>query len=127
MIEIKHAKKGSVILYNGKPYRIEDSKSVVVAKHSHSKTKVTLVNIFDKSDRQTLTLPNSEQVEDIPVIRKHGQFVARLGPGKGQVMDMRDFKLHDSEILDEIDKTIEIGSEVTYVEFRGRSKVLEIR
>jgi translation elongation factor P/translation initiation factor 5A len=127
MIEIKQAKKGSCILYNDKPYRVEGIKSVVVSKHSHSKTKVSLTNVFDREDRQTITLPNSEIVEEITVIRKHGQYIARLGPGKGQVMDMRDYSLFEVEIQGEIDGKIKEGDEVTYIEFSGRSKILEIR
>jgi translation elongation factor P/translation initiation factor 5A len=115
------------ILYNKKPYKVEDIRSVVVSKHSHSKTKVSITNIFDREDRQTLTLPNSETVEDIPVIRKHGQFIARLGEGRGQVMDMRDYSIYESEISGEIEGKINEGDEVTYIEFKGRSKVLEIR
>lgn len=127
MIEIKRAKKGSCILFNDKPYRVEDIKSVVVSKHSHSKTKVTLMNVFNREDRQTMTLPNSELVEEIPIIRKHGQYIARLGPGRGQVMDLRDYNLFEVEIPGEIDGKIKEGDEVTYIEFRGRSKILEIR
>jgi len=127
MIEIREAKKGSSILYNDKPYRVEDIRSVVVSKHSHSKTKVTLVNVFDKSDRQTLTLPNAESVEDIQIIRKHGQYIADLGSGRGQVMDMRDYGIHEAEIPADLREKIKEGDEVTYIGFMGRSMVLEIR
>jgi translation initiation factor 5A len=127
MIEIKQAKKGTCILYNDKPYRVDDIKSVVVSRHSHSKSKVTLVNIFDRTDRQTFSLPHSEQVEEIQVIRKHGQFIAKMSPGRGQVMDMRDYSIYEAELPDEIDGKLKEGDDVTYIEFRGRSKVLEIR
>ncbi len=127
MVEIRSVKKGGNILYNDKPYRVEDTKSVVVATHSHTKTKVTLVNVFDSRDRQTLSLPHSERVEEVPIIRKHGQFIARLRPGQGQVMDMRDYTIYEAEIPDELDEKIKEGDEITYIEFRGRSKVLEIR
>jgi translation initiation factor 5A len=127
MIEIKQAKKGTCILFNEKPYRVDDIRSVVVSRHSHSKSKVTLVNIFDSVDRQTLSLPHSEPVEEIPVIRKHGQYIARLGPGRGQVMDMRDYSIYEAEIPSDIDGEIKEGDEITYIEFRGRSKVLEVR
>jgi len=127
MIEIRQAKKGTCILYNNKPYRVEDIKSVVVSRHSHAKTKVTLVNVFDPRDRQTLSMPHTEQVEEVRIIRKHGQYIARLGPGRGQVMDMRDYSIHEAEVPEDIDRDIREGDEVTYVEFQGRSKVLEIR
>jgi translation elongation factor P/translation initiation factor 5A len=127
MIEIKQAKKGSSILYKDKPYRVEDIRSVVVAKHSHSKSKVTLVNVFDREDRQILSLPHSEQVEELSIIRKHGQYIAGLGPGRGQVMDMREYNIHEAEIPPELDEKIKEGDEVTFIEFRGRSMVLEIR
>lgn len=127
MIEIKEAKKGTCIIYNGKPYRVEDIKSVVVAKHSHTKTKVTLMNLFDRNDRQILSLPHSEKVEDVQIPRKHGQYIARLDDGRGQVMDMRDYTLYESEIPSEIDGIIKEGDDVTYIEYNGRSKVVEIR
>jgi translation initiation factor 5A len=85
------------------------------------------MNVFNREDRQTMTLPNSELVEEIPIIRKHGQYIARLDPGKGQVMDLRDYNLFEVEIPGEIDGKIKEGDEVTYIEFRGRSKILEIR
>jgi translation initiation factor 5A len=127
MIEIRQAKKGTHIIYMDKPYRVEDTKSVVVSRHSHAKTKVTLVNIFNKDDRQTLSLPHSEQVEDVKIIRKHGQYIAKLAPGRGQVMDMRDYAIYEAEIPEELDSKIKEGDEVTYIEFRGRCKVVEIR
>ncbi|RMF89589.1 MAG: hypothetical protein D6733_06010 [Methanobacteriota archaeon] len=127
MIEIRQAKKGTHIVYMGKPYRVEDIRSVVVSRHSHAKTKVTLVNVFNREDRQTITLPHSEQVEDVKIIRKHGQYIARLGPGRGQVMDMRDYSIYEAEVPEDIDSKIKEGDEVTYIEFRGRSMVVEIR
>ena len=127
MIEIRQAKKGMCILYNNKPYRVDDLKSVVVSKHSHTKTKVALNHIFDKNNKQLLTLPQSEQVENIQVIRKHGQYIAGLGEGRGQVMDMRDYTIYESEIPDELMESIKEGDEITYIEFKGRRKILEIR
>ncbi len=127
MIEIKEAKKGTCILYNDKPYRIEEIKSVIVASHSHAKTKITIVNVFDKSDRQVLTLPHSERFADVQIPRKHGQYIARMGSGIGQVMDMRDYSMYEAEIPADIDGKIKEGDEVTYLEYNGRSKVVEIR
>ncbi|MFQ5800187.1 MAG: hypothetical protein ACE5HH_00505 [Candidatus Hydrothermarchaeales archaeon] len=127
MTEIRQVKKGSCIIYNDKPYRVEDLRSVVVSRHSHSKTKVILGNVFDRTDRVTLSMPHSEQVEEAPITRKHGQYIARLGPGRGQVMDMRDYSIYEAEIPDEIDEKIMEGNEVTFIEFKGRCKVVEIR
>lgn len=127
MIPISELNRGECIVYNGKPYRIEEIKSVIVASHSHAKTKVTLANVFDKSDRQTLTLPHSEKVESVDIIRRHGQFVAKLEQGRGQVMDLHSYEIFEAEIPEEIEKELNEGNEVTFVEFKGRATITEIR
>jgi len=127
MIPINELNRGECLVYKGTPYRIEEIKSVIVASHSHAKTKVTLVNVFDKSDRQTLTLPHSEKVENVEIIRRHGQFVARLEKGRGQVMDLHSYEIFEAEISEEIEKELNEGDEVTFVEFKGKAMITEKR
>ena len=45
-MEISKLGKGRCILINDRPYRIIDTKAVVISKHSHTRTKLDLEDVF---------------------------------------------------------------------------------
>lgn len=117
-------KRGDFVVQGGEPYFVEKAQAVVISKHSHTKMKIDLVNLFS-GDKRTLSAPNHEDIEKADVIRKHGQFISRTEEGRGQVMDMKEYGVLDAEIKEGID--LNEGDEVTYIDFKGRAMILEKR
>lgn len=125
MIEIKKLSKGSYIAHKGEPYRITKLHLVVVGTHSHTKTKVEMVGLFS-GKKEMLTMSPHERVEDVEVIRRHGQLIAKTGD-EVQVMSMDNYEMVDAEVQPDLIDEINEGDDVTYVEFEGRARVIEKR
>lgn len=125
MIEIKKLSKGSYIAHNGEPYRIKKLNLVVVGTHSHTKTKVEMVGLFS-GKKEMMTMSPHEKVEDVKVIRRHGQLIAKMGE-EVQVMSMDNYEMVDADVQQGLIDKINEGDDVTYVEFEGRARVIEKR
>jgi translation initiation factor 5A len=121
MVEASSLKKGDFVVQDGEPYLVEKAQAVVVSRHSHTKMKIDLVNVFT-GEKRTLSVPNHEDLEKVDVIRKHGQFISKTGDRTGQVMDMKDYGVLEAEIKEGLD--INEGDEITYIEFKGRAMVI---
>ncbi len=126
MIEIKKLRKGNCIVYKDRPYRVKSIGSKVIGTHSHSVTKVELEGLLEKS-RESITKSSHDKVEDIEMVRRRGQYIAPSGENVIQVMSMDTYDVFDAEVLPEIMPEITDGCSLTYIEFRGRRIVTEIR
>lgn len=124
MVEASSVKKGEFVVQNGEPYFVEKAQSVVISRHSHSKMKIDIVNLFS-GEKRVLSVPNHEELEKADVIRKHGQFISKTGDDRGQVMDMKDYGVLDAEIKDGVE--LKEGDEVTYIDFKGRATIIQKR
>lgn len=121
MVEASSLKKGDFVVQDGEPYFVEKAQAVVISRHSHTKMKIDLVNVFT-GEKRALSVPNHEDLEKADVIRKHGQFISKTGDRTGQVMDMKDYGVLEAEIKEGLD--INEGDEITYIEFKGRAMVI---
>ncbi|MBU2560512.1 hypothetical protein KKA03_06420 [archaeon] len=124
MVEASSLKKGDFVVQDGGPYLVEKAQSVVVGRHSHTKMKIDLINMFS-GERRSLSAATGEEFEKADIVRKHGQFISKTEEGKGQVMDMKEYGVLDCEIKKGVDLTE--GDEVTYIDFKGRAMILEKR
>lgn len=124
MVEASSLKKGDFVVQDGGPCMVEKAQSVVVGRHSHTKMKIELLNMFS-GEKRALSMASGEEFEKVDVIRKHGQFITKTGDKRGQVMDMKDYGVLEAEIKEELD--INEGNEVTYIEFKGRALVIDRR
>jgi translation elongation factor P/translation initiation factor 5A len=124
MVEASSLKRGDFVVQDGEPYFVEKAQAVVISKHSHTKMKIDLTNLFS-GDKRTLSAPNHEDIEKADVIRKHGQFISKTEGNRGQVMDMVEYGTLDAEIKDGVE--LNEGDEVTYIDFKGRAMILEKR
>ena len=122
-MEISKLAKGKCILYNEKPYRIKDIKSVVVSKHSHTRTKVELEDIFTGAPL-SLNLSPHENVREVDIPRKHGQFIARIGDDIVHVMDSFSYETFDAAIEEELLEELTEGDEIIFVDYDNVKKVI---
>ena len=126
MIEVKRLRKGDYIVHKDKPYRVKSIGSKVIGTHSHSVTKIDLECPLDNS-KETITKAPHEKVENLELIRKHGQYIAPLKDNKIQIMSLDNYEIFDADVLSEVTPQIREGCEVTYIEFKGSVIVLEVR
>ena len=108
-----------------KPYLIKQIQSVVVSRHSGTRTKLELEGVFD-GDKRTTTLSPHEDLGTVEIIRKLGQVISKSGAAV-QVMGMDSYETFDAEVAKDLLKTLAEGDEVTYVEFRRARRVVEKR
>jgi len=125
MIEIKQLKKGDYVLHKGEPALITSIGLVVTGTHSHGKMKVQVRGLFSGTG-DSFTLPLHERVQDVEIIRKLAQLIAK-NPDNVQVMDMQSFETITAEADKGLMQELSEGDNVTYVEFEGRARVIEKR
>ena len=124
-MEISKLGKGRCIILNEKPYRIRDIRNVVISKHSHTRTKITLEDVFT-GEKIEKTLPPHENVREVDIPRKRGQLIAKLGD-TAHIMDLVSFETFDAVINEELLNELTEGDEVTFVDYNGVVRVLEKR
>jgi translation initiation factor 5A len=124
-MEISKLGKGRCIILAEKPYRIRDIRNVVISKHSHTRTKVVLEDVFT-GEKIEKTLPPHENVREIDIPRKRGQLIAKLGDTV-HIMDLVSFQTFDAMINQELLNELTEGDEVTFVDYNGVVRVLEKR
>lgn len=125
MIELKHLRKGNYILHRGEPAVIKEMGIVVTGTHSHTKTKAVIQGVFSNFT-ETLIKSSHETVEQLDIIRKKAQLIAKLD-NKVQIMDPVSYETLDAEVEEDLFNKLNEGDEVTYINFNNRSKVIEKR
>lgn len=124
-MEICKLGKGRCILINDRPYRIIDTKSVVISKHSHTKTKLDLEDVFS-GEKTMKSMSPHDNVKEIDIPRKRGQLISKL-ENAVQVMDMVSYNIFDAQIAKELLNDIIEGDMVTFVEYNGAARVIDKR
>jgi len=110
-------KKGSLILIDGAPCRVDSISSGKSGKHGASKTRVDAIGLFDNR-RRSIVKPSSDTV-DVPIINKKKAQVLALTQEKAQLMDLYDYSMFDLEIPEELKGKLTTGQEVNYYEIIG--------
>ena len=124
MTEINKLGKGRCIIYNDKPYRIKNVRSVVVSTHSHTRTKVELEDVFTGSPLN-LNLSPHEHVKEVDILKKRGQLIARIADDIAHVMDSVSFETFDAGIDKDLLEDLTEGDEIIFVEYDGAKKVID--
>ncbi|MBI2550312.1 hypothetical protein HYV83_03985 [Candidatus Woesearchaeota archaeon] len=126
MIKVADARVGTCILNRGEPSKVTQKERVTVGTHMHSKTRITLQGIFSGRS-EVLTLGHHENLEDIEIINKKGQVVAKVPPSQIQIMDLVSYETLTATVTDDQFAKISEGNIVTFIELQGKIIVIEIR
>ncbi len=126
MIKVADARTGTCIINRGEPSKVISKERVTVGTHMHSKTKLTVQGIFS-GRTETLTLGHHENLEDIEIVNKKGQVVAKIPPDNVQIMDLVSYETLNATVTMEQFGQINEGSILTFIEIRGKIIVIEIR
>ena len=125
MLEVKKLKKGNYILHKGEPYMVKEVQSVVTGTHTHTKVKVSVHGLFSGVN-ESFTVPPHEHVDELSIIRKHGQVISK-NEDKIQIMDMFSYDTLDADYHPDLVGSLEEGDEITYVDFGGSAFIVEKR
>ncbi len=126
MVEAGSLKRGDYVDIDGEPFRILSLQSVVTSRHTHTKIKLEALGMFT-DNKKALSIPQDEKFEKVELIRKHGQLISKTSVDACQVMDLREYSIHDATISKDLLERLGEGDEVTYIDFRGRARVLDAR
>jgi translation elongation factor P/translation initiation factor 5A len=125
MTNVKELRIGAWILHRDEPAKVVKKERVTVGTHMHSKTKLTVKGLFS-GNSDVLTLSHHENLEDAEVMKKKAQVVAKVPEQKQiQIMDSVSYETLTAAVTDEEFEKIDEGSEVTFIEFRGKVSILE--
>ena len=126
MIKVADARIGTCILNRGEPAKVTQKERVTVGTHMHSKTRLVVQGIFSGRS-EVLTLGHHENLEDIEIVNKKGQVVARIPPNQLQIMDLVSYDTLTATVPEEQFVKITEGSVVTFIDVQGKIVVLESR
>ena len=114
---IKNLKKGSFILIDGSPYRVESISSGKSGKHGASKTRVDGIGLFD-GRRRSIVKPSDDKV-DVPIVNKKKAQVLAISGDRVQLMDLSDYSMFELDIPEELKGKLNSGEEINYFELVG--------
>ena len=114
---IKNLKKGSYILIDGSPCRVESISSGKSGKHGASKSRVEGIGLFD-GRRRSIVKPSHDKV-DVPIINRKRAQVLAISGNRAQLMDLSDYSMFDLDIPEELKGKLNPGGEINYYELVG--------
>lgn len=114
---IKSLRKGSFVLIDGDPCRVESISSGKSGKHGASKSRVEAIGLFD-GRRRSIVKPSHDKV-DVPIINKKRAQVLAISGNRAQLMDLSDYSMFELDIPEELKDKLNSGEEVNYYELVG--------
>ncbi|HLC65475.1 MAG TPA: hypothetical protein VJI46_05130 [Candidatus Nanoarchaeia archaeon] len=125
MASASEIKNGSYIIYDNEPYRVLSREVTVFGTHSHSKLRVTLQNLYTKTEK-VINLAHQDRVEILDITRKSGSVISK-NKDAYQIMDSVSFLTLDAEKIPSVQDEINIGDEITFVELPDGIKIIDRR
>ena len=126
MIKVADARIGTCIMNRGEPSKVTQKERVTVGTNMHSTTRITVQGVFSGRS-EVLTLSHHENLEDIEIINKKGQVVAKIPPNRIQIMDLVSYETLTATVDKEMFDKISEGSIVTFIELQGKVIIVEGR
>jgi translation initiation factor 5A len=122
---IKTLRKGSFIIVDGDPCRVESITSGKSGKHGASKTRVDAMGLFD-GRRRSIVKPSDDKV-DVPIINKKKAQVLAVSGDRAQLMDLLDYSMFDLDIPEELKGKVNAGEEISYYELVGIKTLKQLK
>jgi translation initiation factor 5A len=123
--EIKHLKKGSYVIIDGDPCRVDSISSTKSGKHGASKTRVDGIGLFD-GRRRSIVKPSDEKI-DVPIINKKKAQVLAISGDRAQLMDLADYSMFELDIPEELKGKLNSGEEIAYYELVGIKTLKQLK
>ncbi len=114
---IKDLRKGSFIIIDDIPCKVDDISVTKSGKHGAAKARVDAIGLMD-GRRRSLVKPADENV-DVPIILKKKAQVLAISGNKVQLMDTSDYSMLELDIPEELKGKLNSGEEINYYELAG--------
>ena len=111
---IKGLKKGSFVLIDEVPCKVESVSITKSGKHGAAKGRVDAIGLFD-GRRRSLVKPADTNV-DVPIILKKKAQVLVISGEKAQLMDLTDYSQFELDVPEDLKGKLISGEEVSYYE-----------
>ncbi len=114
---LKALKKGSFVLIDDVPCKVDDISVTKSGKHGAAKARVDGIGLFD-GRRRSIVKPADASV-DVPILsKKKAQVLAIVGE-RVQLMDLEDYSNFELDIPEELKGKLNSGEEISYYEVTG--------
>ena len=114
---IKDLRKGSFVVIDDIPCKVDDVSVTKSGKHGAAKARVDAIGLLD-GRRRSIVKPADENV-DVPIILKKKAQVLAISGDKVQLMDTVDYSMLELEIPEELKGKLNSGEEISYYELGG--------
>lgn len=114
---IKDLRKGSFIIIDDIPCKVDDISVTKSGKHGAAKARVDAIGLMD-GRRRSLVKPADENV-DVPIILKKKAQVLAISGNKVQLMDTSDYSMLELDVPEELKGKLNSGEEINYYELAG--------
>ena len=113
--------KGRYVIIEGIPCRVMSMDKSKPGKHGAAKINVVAISLITGS-KHTLMKPSDADIE-IPIVeRKRAQVVSVTG-NTCQLMDMSTYETFETTIPEDMQKELEAGKEIMYVDVMGQKLI----
>ena len=117
--------RGSYFIHNGEPVRVLRKEVIVVGTHSHSKLKLYIQGLNEKSER-SVNFHHTDKVEIVDIIKKLAQVISKTN-NKIQIMDMVSYETFNANAPSELFNELNENDQVTFIELKGNVQIIEKR
>ncbi len=114
---IKDLRKGSFIIIDDIPCKVDDISVTKSGKHGAAKARVDAIGLMD-GRRRSLVKPADENV-DVPIILKKKAQILAISGNKVQLMDTSDYSMLELDVPEELKGKLNSGEEINYYELAG--------
>ena len=114
---IKELRKGSFVIIDDIPCKVDGVSVTKSGKHGHAKARVDAIGLLD-GRRRSLVKTADENV-DVPIILKKKAQVLSISGDRVQLMDTSDYSMLELDIPEELKGKLNSGEEVSYYELAG--------
>lgn len=127
-MDVGKLKEGRFVMIDGSPCMIKSTDHSKPGKHGGAKCRVTGIDIFTGSKKEFVA-PTGNEV-DSPILEKKKGQVLSLSGNKIQLMDLDTYETIEMELPaedNEAAKGITEGATISYIEFEGKRKIMNVK
>lgn len=122
---IKELKRGSYVLLDNEPCRVEEIEFSSPGKHGAAKARLIAIGIFDNQKR-TFLGPADSEIE-VPEVRKKRAQVVAVTDTSIQLMDTETYEIFEANTQDpELKQNLKPGQDVEVLESMGKRLISRI-
>lgn len=122
--ELRELKEGKYVMIDNEPCKIVSISHSKPGKHGSAKIRIEAIGVFD--DQKRSLIGSVDQRVEVPIVeRRAAQVLAKLKEDLVQLMDLESYEVFELEVPKDFRGEVVEGSNVLYLEFEGRRRLLQ--